>query len=72
MKLDDQYFTMQVVLNFIKDNEISFESLSEAREDILDIFNEMSEEHINSLDELDEDVVCYMEETVQNNFIYNE
>lgn len=64
------YFTMQVCLNFLKDNEISFDTMEEAKETVLEIINEMQDEKIESLDYFDEEVIEYMEEILQKNFIY--
>ena len=70
MTLDDMYFTMQVCLNFLKDNEISFDTMEEAKETVLEIINEMQDEKIESLDYFDEEVIEYMEEILQKNFIF--
>lgn len=64
------YFTMQVCLNFLKDNEISFDTMEEAKETVLEIINEMQDEKIESLDYFDEEVIEYMEEILQKNFIF--
>ncbi len=61
---------MQVCLNFLKDNEISFDTMEEAKETVLEIINEMQDEKIESLDYFDEEVIEYMEEILQKNFIY--
>ncbi len=61
---------MQVCLNFLKDNEISFDTMEEAKETVLEIINEMQDEKIESLDYFDEEVIEYMEEILQKNFIF--
>ena len=61
---------MQVCLNFLKDNEISFDTMEEAKETVLEIINEMRDEKIESLDYFDEEVIEYMEEILQKNFIF--
>lgn len=61
---------MQVCLNFLKDNEISFDTMEEAKETVLEIINEMQDEKIESLDYFDEEVIEYIEEILQKNFIF--
>ena len=71
MNKDEQFASTQIILNFYKDNEITFDSLDEARDVLVETWNNIFEDEntISSYEDLDEEVLDYYDDTIQEHFI---
>ena len=71
MNKDEQFASTQIILNFYKDNEITFDSLDEARDVLVETWNNIFEDEntISSYEDLDEEVLDYYDDTIEEHFI---
>lgn len=71
MNKDEQFASTQIILNFYKDNEITFDSLDEARDVLVETWNNIfeGENTISSYEDLDEEVLDYYDDTIEEHFI---
>ncbi len=71
MNKDEQFASTQIILNFYKDNEITFDSLDEARDVLVETWNNIfeGENTISSYEDLDEEVLDYYDVTIEEHFI---
>ena len=71
MNKDEQFASTQIILNFYKDNEITFDSLDEARDVLVETWNNIfeGENTISSYEDLDEVVLDYYDDTIEEHFI---